>query len=103
MMKKLPLMNYQDLAYCKADGSYTFVHTTSDEKFILTKRLKLIEEQLPQKAFCRCHRSYLVNINEIAYVEISTSPHIQLRNGMNIPISRRNLSRLKKQVKKFIK
>jgi DNA-binding LytR/AlgR family response regulator len=73
-----------DILYLEADDYYCKVHT-EDQSYLATKTLKKLSEQLPAEGpFFRCHRSYVVNINQIT--EISDT-HVFL-GKQKVPLSR---------------
>ena len=52
---------------------------------MVTSRLEELEEQLADTDFVRCHKSYLVNLDEIRRFRRT---EFVMRNGERIPISR---------------
>jgi DNA-binding LytR/AlgR family response regulator len=65
VLKKL---NVDDILYLEAMGDYVKVHT--GQKFhVLHSTLKAIEEKLPAAKFLRVHRSYIVALNKIDYIQ----------------------------------
>jgi DNA-binding LytR/AlgR family response regulator len=58
-----------EILYCEAKGSYSRVHLSNDENFMLSFNLKELSDFLPEKDFARCHRSFLVNLNHIKNVD----------------------------------
>ncbi len=56
--------------------------------------LKTLQERTP---FIRCHRQYLVNLNQIAEIELleNGAAEIKTRSGNRIPVSRRHLREVK--------
>lgn len=65
VLKKL---NVEDILYLEAMGDYVKVHTA--QKFhVLHSTLKAIEEKLPASKFLRVHRSYIVALNKIDYIQ----------------------------------
>lgn len=66
--KKLYKVDYRDILYLEAFGDYVKVHTK--EKMLLTKeRLATLEAALPGDAFLRIHRSYLIAVEAIEFLE----------------------------------
>lgn len=57
-----------DILYFEAYDNYAFLFT-SDNKYILSSNLKVIEQRLQDHQFIRIHRSYLINLNHIAGIE----------------------------------
>jgi len=64
----LKRINVDDILYLEAMGDYVKVHT--QQKFhVLHATLKSIEEKLPVSKFIRVHRSYIVSLNKIDYIQ----------------------------------
>ncbi|HTM94063.1 MAG TPA: LytTR family DNA-binding domain-containing protein [Flavisolibacter sp.] len=60
-----------DIIFLEAMGDYVKVHTL--QKFhVVHATLKSIEEKLPSSKFIRVHRSYIVAINKIDYIQEGT-------------------------------
>jgi len=59
---------------------------TENDTFIFRKELGNVEEDLKNRGFLRIHRSYLVNVNKIFK---KFNNFVTLRNGTEIPISRK--------------
>jgi DNA-binding LytR/AlgR family response regulator len=64
----LKRINVDEILYLEAMGDYVKVHT--QHKFhVLHATLKSIEEKLPLSKFIRVHRSYIVSLNKIDYIQ----------------------------------
>ncbi len=60
------------------------VHLTDGEKsFPLS--LAEVERQLPAGQFCRCHNSYLVNLEQVEEIQRT---ELLLRDGTSLPVGR---------------
>jgi DNA-binding LytR/AlgR family response regulator len=67
----LKRISIEDILYLEAMGDYVKVHTA--QKFhVVHATLKSIEEKLPASKFIRVHRSYIVAINKIDYIQEGT-------------------------------
>lgn len=65
ILKKL---NIDDILYLEAMGDYVKVFTS--QKFhIVHATLKSLEEKLPSTRFMRVHRSYIIALNKIEYIQ----------------------------------
>ena len=64
-LQKVP---FSSIFYLEALGDYIAFHT-SQGKILSLERMKNMEEQLPQRNFLRIHKSYIINIDHINYVE----------------------------------
>ena len=70
-----------DIDYIESDGDYVKIHT-GEKAYLKEKTMKFFEENLPQQ-FIRIHRSYIVNVNEVAKIELyeKESYRVHLKNG----------------------
>ncbi|MBK9017793.1 MAG: response regulator transcription factor [Saprospiraceae bacterium] len=69
--KKLYKVDFQDISYLEAYGDYVKIFTK--DKMLLTKeRLNTVEQQLPPVQFFRIHRSYIVALSAIEFIEGNT-------------------------------
>ena len=67
----LKRISIDDILFLEAMGDYVKVHT--HQKFhVVHATLKSIEEKLPSSKFIRVHRSYIVAINKIDYIQEGT-------------------------------
>ena len=59
-----------------------------------------IEAQLDPARFARIHRSYCVNLDQVASIEpLDTGDaRVHLRDGLVVPVSRRHLGALRESV-----
>ena len=65
---RLQKMPFFSILYLEALGDYIAFHT-SQGKILSLERMKNMEEQLPQRNFLRIHKSYIINIDHIDYIE----------------------------------
>lgn len=64
----LKKINVEDILYLEAMGDYVKVYTA--QRFhVLHATLKSIEEKLPQNKFIRVHRSYIVSLSKIEFIQ----------------------------------
>jgi len=67
----LKRISIDDILFLEAMGDYVKVHTA--QKFhVVHATLKSIEEKLPASKFIRVHRSYIVAINKIDFIQEGT-------------------------------
>ena len=58
----------QEIAYCKANDSYTHFYMQNGKHYIASKSLKEFEEVLSGYNFFRIHKSFLINMDHIELV-----------------------------------
>jgi len=86
----------KDILYFQSDGSYSKI-VTKDTSILASKNLKHFQELVPAEIFIRTHQSFLVNKLHIVSLKNNT---ILLNNDVEIPISVRRKSDIKKLLDK---
>lgn len=81
------VLNTSDILYCKADDNYTEIYLNNSKRKIVSKTLKYFEEALRDASFARVHKSYLVNVNEVAKYQKGKGGSVVLSNGKEIMVS----------------
>jgi DNA-binding LytR/AlgR family response regulator len=66
--KKVHRINYCDILYLEASGDYIKVHTTARTLMVHETFRKMLE-QLPPEMFVRVHKSFIVPVSRINYLE----------------------------------
>jgi DNA-binding LytR/AlgR family response regulator len=65
---KVQKTDFSTILYVKGLGDYLIFYLTTG-KLMTLERMKNIEQALPGECFVRIHKSYIVNINKIDYLE----------------------------------
>lgn len=81
---RLPL---KQITHIEGERNYSYIHLSNGSRELSSKNLAYFEDILTDKNFFRSHRSHLVNRY---HVEALKDDHFVLKNGLEIPISRRN-------------
>jgi two-component system LytT family response regulator len=81
------LINHSQIIYIEADDNYSKIFLDDNSEFLLSKTLRVVEEDLNNEMFFRSHRTYLINLSEM---------FLLLKNGTKIPLARRRLCELRK-------
>lgn len=69
---KIKRINFNDILYIEGLKDYVKVYTKNDPRPVLSlTSLKLLETKLPESAFMRVHRSFIVNLEKIDTIERS--------------------------------
>ncbi len=66
--KKLYRLEYKQIISVEAMGDYIRINT-NDRSLTVYERLSAFMEKLPEDQFCRIHKSYLVSLSKIDYIE----------------------------------
>ncbi|MDR2358399.1 MAG: LytTR family DNA-binding domain-containing protein [Prevotellaceae bacterium] len=89
-----------DIAYIEADGDYVKLHTAAGA-FLKEKTMKYFEANLPPQQFIRIHRSFIVNVDKVAKIELfeKETYRVHLKNGAILRASSTGYKLLKETVK----
>ncbi len=80
---RLPL---KQITYIESERNYSYIHLSNGSRELSSKNLAYFDDVLIDKNFFRSHRSYLVNR---FHIKALTTGSFVLKNGVEIPISRR--------------
>lgn len=81
------VIDLNELMYCESDKGYTSFYCSDGKKHVVSKTLKVFEEQLSAYNFLRPHQSFMVNLRFID--KYDKSGVIHLKNERKIPVSSR--------------
>lgn len=87
-MIKIPL---NEIIYFEIYGHRIVIHKNDGSETVIHGSLKDLETQLPQAAFVRPHRSYIVNMS---YITEITRFDIYIADGGIIPISKARFNKV---------
>lgn len=73
-----------DICYLEAEDHFLSIHTR-EQVFRIRSQMKKYEEKFSEPQFCKCHRSYIVNMQ---YVEQLTRKNVVMEDGDVLPVSR---------------
>ena len=62
-------INYEDLIFIEGQKAYVTFHSVGNKKITALASLKVLEEKLPANQFIRIHKSYIVSIKKIRFLE----------------------------------
>ena len=98
--QQIHVIPVNDIRYVEADGDYVTLHT-ADGKFLKERTMKYFEQHLPTRQFVRIHRSYIVNVDCVAKIELyqKESYMVQLKSGENLKASSSGYKLLKQAVR----
>ena len=81
-------VKFEDIMYCVAEGSYTFVHAKG-RIFVSSRNLKNFETLLPEWLFYRIHHSHIVNTACITEVVNGRGGSVTMSDGKILEIAAR--------------
>ncbi len=84
---KLVFLDPEEIIYVESDGNYSTLFLSEKRKIVVTKKLKEVNEILPEVFFFRIHNSFIINLNKIKEF-IKSDGYVILENNIKIPVSR---------------
>ena len=91
-------LELDQIIYCNASRSYTVIYLTNQQKIIISKPLKFLDDTLPSSRFFRINRSQIINLKYIEKYSRASQGEITLTNGIIISISEHKKARFLKLV-----
>jgi two-component system LytT family response regulator len=82
------MVHINDITYLHAESNYTWVHLTSQKKYLITKTLKDMEEMLDFPQYFRPHKSYLVNLNHVDRYIRGQGGYMVMKDHVQVPVAR---------------
>ncbi|QRR04319.1 LytTR family transcriptional regulator [Dyadobacter sandarakinus] len=77
------------ITFLEGEGNYTFIYTNTGKKYLVSKTLKSLSEQLSSN-FVRVHKSYLVN-SDYVVERLDEDRLLKLSCGKEVMVSRRKI------------
>lgn len=93
---KIKIIPIQDVHYLEAADDYVKIHL-QEGTFLKNKTMSHFEKVLDGSQFVRCHRSYIVSIQQITRIDPYEKDNYLaiLKSGARVPVSRSGYSRLR--------
>jgi DNA-binding LytR/AlgR family response regulator len=96
----IELIEIDGIFYLEAQGDDTLIRTKRKKPYKSVQRLGDLAKKLPEPAFVRCHREYIVNLNRVRVITPRASRDYDLRLdppvNRRIPIARNHLEEIRK-------
>lgn len=86
---KVELIDVKDIIYFYAEGKYTLIKLKTNKEILSSRNLKEFEDKLDVNIFFRIHKSYLININNLNFIDKKKCFSCVMINGDRVPVSRR--------------
>lgn len=84
---------YKDILFIESNVKTLNIHTVKGKIFTFYSKLDDIEKVINDTRFMRCHKSFFVNMDYILSIEAHS---FKLTESIQVPITQRNLSIIKK-------
>lgn len=95
--KRLVKIKIADILYVEAAWEYAKIFTKGQTLMILTQ-IKSLEKELEESSFFRIHRSYLINMDHVDYIE----GNMICINKTKLPVSRNYRTELLKRLNEML-
>lgn len=83
---KLIFIDTDEIIYCESQGNYSKIYLENGESYFLTKKLKFLEELLPNELFFRIHNSFVIGLHKVRAFYKNDS-YVLMTNKKKIPVS----------------
>ena len=87
-MEGLQMISVDSIISCASDRNYTVLLLKGNQKIIVSRLLKDIEEMLEEYSFLRVHHSYIVNLDEISKYVRGEGGYLIMSDGTSVDVSR---------------
>jgi two-component system, LytTR family, response regulator len=89
------IADVDQILYCESDSNYTRFFMKNSEQYLICRTLGEVENLMEGHTFFRCHKQFLVNIEEIKRVIRDDGTNLEMSNGKTIPVSRQKIDAVK--------
>jgi two-component system LytT family response regulator len=93
------ILAFDEILYLKGFDNITTIYLTKNRKLTVAKTLKHFEDIL-EKGFFRIHKSFIVNLKVVSKILSKEAYFLELNEGTQLPVSRRNYKTLNDVLKK---
>jgi two-component system, LytTR family, response regulator len=97
-MEGLQMIATTSIIRCESDSNYTIFYLKNNQKIIVSRTLKEVEEMLEEHGFIRVHNSYLVNLNEVSKYVRGEGGYLVMSDDSSVDVSRSKKEMLLKRL-----
>ncbi|MGB5820091.1 MAG: LytTR family DNA-binding domain-containing protein [Saonia sp.] len=84
---KILFVKTDDIVHCESDGNYSKIFLESSKELYVSKKLKELEDLLPDACFFRIHNSFIIHMLKVTEY-LRGDNYVVLSNNKKIPVSR---------------
>ncbi len=88
---KLIFLKTEDILFIQSDGNYSTFFLIKNKKLVVTKKLKDVNNLLPEHEFFRIHNSFIVNLNKVTEF-LKNEGYVVMESNHKIPVARQRKS-----------
>ncbi len=82
------IVEIKDIVRCESDNNYTSFFLDDENKLLICRTLKEIEEMLREYGFLRVHQSHLINPQFVKGILKQDGGTVIMKDGKEVPVSR---------------
>lgn len=82
------IVEIKNIVRCQSDSNYTFIYCKDDNRVLISRTLKEIEELLKNHGFVRVHQSHLINPKFVKGILKQDGGSLIMHDDTEIPVSR---------------
>ncbi|MFC2101986.1 LytR/AlgR family response regulator transcription factor [Bacteroidota bacterium] len=86
---QIHVLNTADIIRMEADGSYCTFYVSDGRKVLISKPLVEYEEMLADQGFYRIHKSHVVNIKHLKYLDKADGGYVVMSDKARVPVASR--------------
>jgi DNA-binding LytR/AlgR family response regulator len=98
--QSLERIPYSDIEYFESSQRNVSLYIRSNAVHTFTAKLDDIETKVPNIKFVRCHKSYLVNMENVKFFD-KVNKQFQMESGRYVDISRRSMPEVAEKFQQF--
>jgi len=88
---KLIFLKTEDILFIQSDGNHSTFFLIKNKKLVVTKKLKDVNNLLPEHEFFRIHNSFIVNLNKVTEF-LKNEGYVVMESNHKIPVARQRKS-----------
>ncbi len=97
------VVEIKNIIRCQSDSNYTYIFCNDDNKILISRTLKEIEELLSNHGFVRVHQSHLINPQFVKGILRQEGGSIIMQDDAEIPVSRQKSSQINEILKTMLR
>ncbi len=86
---QIHVLNTADIIRMEADGSYCTFFVSDGRKVLISKPLVEYEESLADQGFYRIHKSHIINIKHLKYLDKAEGGYVVMSDQARVPVASR--------------
>ncbi len=91
-----------NIVRCQSDNNYTYIFCKDENKILISRTLKEIEELLKDHGFIRVHQSHLINPNFVKGILKQDGASLIMADDTDVPVSRQKAKQINGILEKML-